>query len=108
MKSRVMGDYQARFCERFRGETPLYLLDQPTPLFKIKTNYSSLSSSKSLYVDQSNSLLLESAVEVLSFVCLTNLVNLPITDSFVCLYSVNSLFKSLISRLNDSFSSRKG
>jgi hypothetical protein len=22
-----MGDYQARFCERFRGETPLYLLD---------------------------------------------------------------------------------
>ena len=27
MKSRVMGDYQARFCERFRGEIPLYLLD---------------------------------------------------------------------------------
>lgn len=26
-KSRVMGDYQARFRERFRGETPLYLLD---------------------------------------------------------------------------------
>ena len=26
-KSRVMGDYQARFCERLRGETPLCLLD---------------------------------------------------------------------------------
>jgi len=23
----VMGDYQARFCERLRGETPLCLLD---------------------------------------------------------------------------------
>lgn len=22
-----MGDYQVRFCEGFRGETPLYLLD---------------------------------------------------------------------------------
>ena len=29
-KSRVMGDYQARFCERFGGETPPYLLD-PCP-----------------------------------------------------------------------------
>lgn len=27
-KSRVMGDYQARFCERLRGETPLCLLDR--------------------------------------------------------------------------------
>jgi len=27
LKSRVMGDYQARFRERFRGVTPLYLLD---------------------------------------------------------------------------------
>ena len=26
-KSSVMGDYQARFCERLRGETPLCLLD---------------------------------------------------------------------------------
>ena len=26
-KSRMMGDYQVRFCERFRGEIPLYLLD---------------------------------------------------------------------------------
>ncbi len=26
-KSRVMGDYQARFCGRFRGEIPLYLPD---------------------------------------------------------------------------------
>ena len=30
-KSRVMGDYQARFCERFGGETPPYLLD---PFFR--------------------------------------------------------------------------
>jgi hypothetical protein len=26
-KSRMMGDYHVRFCERFRGEIPLYLLD---------------------------------------------------------------------------------
>ena len=26
-KSRMTGDCQVRFCERFRGETPLYLLD---------------------------------------------------------------------------------
>lgn len=26
-----MGDYQARFCERFRGEIPLYLLDAVCP-----------------------------------------------------------------------------
>jgi len=30
-KSRVMGDYQARFCERLRGETPLCLLDRAFP-----------------------------------------------------------------------------
>jgi ACS family hexuronate transporter-like MFS transporter len=35
MRSRVMGDYQARFCERFRGETPLYLLD--SDMFPKKT-----------------------------------------------------------------------
>jgi hypothetical protein len=29
MKSRVMGDYQARFCERFGGAIPPYLLDLP-------------------------------------------------------------------------------
>ena len=28
-----MGDYQARFCERFRGEIPLYLLDPCSQLF---------------------------------------------------------------------------
>jgi len=27
MKSRVMGDYQARFCERFGSEILPYLLD---------------------------------------------------------------------------------
>ena len=27
LKSRMMGDYHVRFCERFRGEIPLYLLD---------------------------------------------------------------------------------
>src|SRR5690554_3702412 len=26
-KSRMTGDCHVRFCERFRGETPLYLLD---------------------------------------------------------------------------------
>jgi hypothetical protein len=26
-KSRMVGDCHVRFCERFRGETPLYLLD---------------------------------------------------------------------------------
>jgi len=26
-KSRMMGDYHVRFCERFRGAIPLYLLD---------------------------------------------------------------------------------
>ena len=38
-KSRVMGDYQARFCERLRGETPLCLLDHRAgcrPLHKNK------------------------------------------------------------------------
>jgi hypothetical protein len=34
MKSRVMGDYQARFCERFGGEIPPYLLD-PFSLFVV-------------------------------------------------------------------------
>ncbi len=27
LKSRMMGDYHVQFCERFRGEIPLYLLD---------------------------------------------------------------------------------
>jgi hypothetical protein len=29
----MMGDYHVRFCERFRGETPLYLLDLVPEIF---------------------------------------------------------------------------
>jgi hypothetical protein len=32
MKSRVMGDYQARFRERFGGAIPPYLLDFNSPV----------------------------------------------------------------------------
>jgi len=32
----VMGDYQARFCERLRGETPLCLLDCPECLPRVQ------------------------------------------------------------------------
>ena len=34
MRSRMMGDYHVRFCERFRGEIPLYLLDVCPALLK--------------------------------------------------------------------------
>ncbi|MFN7602721.1 MAG: hypothetical protein ACK5R0_15125, partial [Bacteroidota bacterium] len=37
MKSRVMGDYQARFCERFGSEILPYLLD-PSRQFKVLLN----------------------------------------------------------------------
>ncbi len=43
MKSRVMGDYQARFCERFGSEIPPYLLDRvTTTLFSYINCYCSL------------------------------------------------------------------
>ena len=40
MKSRVMGDYQARFCERFEGEIPSYLLDLFRQPFSFKLVFS--------------------------------------------------------------------
>ncbi|MFN5431073.1 MAG: hypothetical protein ACK498_10080, partial [Cyclobacteriaceae bacterium] len=36
MKSRVMGDYQARFCERFGSEILPYLLDPLTRPFVVR------------------------------------------------------------------------
>ena len=42
-KSRVMGDYQARFCERLRGETPLCLLDRLLWLSRNKSHFIFLS-----------------------------------------------------------------
>ena len=35
MKSRMMREYHVRFCERFRGEIPLYLLDH----YNIRFNF---------------------------------------------------------------------